>query len=68
VLVPEAWRNLPVTSVCEGNAVVCAIERGERAFVPRADERLQPNDIAVLSIPATLLPQLLNLAMTRKMS
>lgn len=69
VLVPESWRDLPVTSVCEGNAVVCAIERGDRAFVPRADERLQPNDIAVLSIPAHLLPQLLDLATTRnKMS
>ena len=65
VLVPEGWRDLPVTSVCEGNAVVCAIERGDRAFVPRADERLQPNDIAVLSIPAALLPQLLDLAMIR---
>lgn len=65
VLVPENWRDLPVTSVCDGNAVVCAIERGERTFVPRPDERLQPNDIAVLSIPTQLLPQLLALATTR---
>ncbi len=68
VLVPENWRDLPVTSVCDGNAVVCAIERGDRAFVPRAEERLQPNDIAVLSIPAALLPQLLDLVTTRKMN
>ena len=64
--VPENWRDLPMTSVCNGEAVVCAIERGERTFVPRPDERLQPGDMAVLSIPASLLPQLLDLAATRK--
>lgn len=68
VRVPEQWRNLPVTNVCNGDAVVCAIERGERTFVPRPDERLQPGDIAALSLPADLLPQLLDLAADRKVS
>jgi trk system potassium uptake protein len=66
VRVPETWRGQVVTSVCQGNAVVCAIERDSRAFVPRPDECLQPGDIAMLSIPADLLPQLLDLAATRK--
>lgn len=68
VRVPEQWRDLPVTNVCEGNAVVCAIERGDRTFVPRPEERLQPGDIAALSLPADLLPQLLDLAANRKVS
>ncbi len=68
VRVPEQWRDLPVTNVCEGQAVVCAIERGDRTFVPRPDERLQPGDIAALSLPADLLPQLLDLAANRKVS
>ena len=66
--VPEQWRDLPVTNVCNGDAVVCAIERGDRTFVPRPDERLQPGDIAALSLPADLLPQLLDLAANRKVS
>ena len=68
VRVPEQWRDLPVTNVCNGDAVVCAIERGDRTFVPRPDERLQPGDIAALSLPADLLPQLLDLAADRKVS
>ena len=68
VRVPEQWRDLPVTNVCNGDAVVCAIERGDRTFVPRPDERLQPGDIAALSLPADLLPQLLDLAANRKVS
>ena len=68
VRVPEQWRDLPVTNVCEGQAVVCAIERSDRTFVPRPDERLQPGDIAALSLPADLLPQLLDLAANRKVS
>ncbi len=66
VRVPEDWRDLPVTNVCNGDAVVCAIERDGKAFVPRPGELLQPGDIAALTIPAGLLPQLLDLAATRK--
>jgi trk system potassium uptake protein TrkA len=68
VRVPEEWRDLPVTNVCGGGAVVCAIERDGHAFVPRPDERLQPGDLAALSMPADLLPQLLDLAASRKTS
>jgi trk system potassium uptake protein TrkA len=66
VRVPEEWRDLPVTNVCSGEAVVCAIEREGRLFVPRPDERLQPGDITALTIPASLVPQLIDLAATRK--
>ena len=48
------------------SAVVCAIERDGKAFVPRPGELLQPGDIAAITIPAGLLPQLLDLAATRK--
>jgi trk system potassium uptake protein TrkA len=66
VRVPEGWRDLSVTNVCNGDAVVCAIERDGKAFVPRPGELLQPGDIAAITIPAGLLPQLLDLAATRK--
>lgn len=66
VRVPEEWRDQVMTSVCGGNAVVCAIERDGRSFVPRADERLVPGDLAVLSIPQEMVPQLMNLAATRR--
>jgi Trk K+ transport system NAD-binding subunit len=56
-----------VTSVCNGDAVVCAIERDGKVFVPRPEERLQPGDIAAVTIPAGLVPQLLDLAATRKL-
>ena len=55
-----------MTNVCDGSAVVCAIERDGKAFVPRPGEQLQPGDIAAITIPAGLLPQLLDLAATRK--
>ena len=62
VRVPEDWVNLPVTSILDGNAVVCAIERSGRAFVPRHEEHFQADDIAFLSIPASLLPELMAVA------
>jgi trk system potassium uptake protein TrkA len=67
VRVPEGWSSLPVTNVCGGDAVVCAIERDGRAFVPRPEDRLQTGDIAALTIPAGLVPQLLDIVATRKL-
>jgi trk system potassium uptake protein TrkA len=67
VRVPEGWHDLAVTNVCGGDAVVCAIERAGRVFVPRPDERLQTGDVAALTIPANLVPQLLDLAATPKL-
>jgi trk system potassium uptake protein len=60
--VPEVWHGQPVTSILDGNVVICAIEREGHAFVPRPDERLKPDDIAYLCIPAGMLPQLLAIA------
>lgn len=61
VRVPEAWVGKAVTEVFDGSAVVCAIERGGHAFVPRPNERLQPDDVAFICIPAELLPQVVSL-------
>jgi trk system potassium uptake protein TrkA len=62
VRVPLSWHDQAVTAILDGNAVVCAIERGGHAFVPRPDERLQPEDIIYLCIPARLLPEVLAIA------
>ena len=62
VRVPDAWHGQTVTSILDGNAVICAIERGGHAFVPRPDERLQPEDIVFLSIPTRLMPEVLAIA------
>jgi trk system potassium uptake protein TrkA len=62
VRVPDSWHGQTVTSILEGNAVVCAVERGGHAFVPRPEERLQPGDVTILSIPARLMPEVLAIA------
>lgn len=62
VRVPAEWHRLCVTEVCGGEAVVCVIERGERAFVPKPSDCLEEGDITILSIPTTLEPQLLALS------
>jgi Trk K+ transport system NAD-binding subunit len=62
VRVPDAWHGQTVTSILDGNAVICAIERGGHAFVPRPEERLQSEDVAFLSIPTRLMPDVLAIA------
>ncbi|MBK8047229.1 MAG: TrkA family potassium uptake protein [Anaerolineales bacterium] len=62
VRVPEPWYGMAVTEVCDGSAVVCAIERAGHVFVPRTTERLQADDLAYLCIPAELLPQIVAMA------
>jgi trk system potassium uptake protein TrkA len=62
VRVPDAWHGQTVTAILDGNAVVCAVERGGHAFVPRPEERLQPVDVIILSIPARLMPEVLAIA------
>lgn len=54
VSVPEGWHGKSVSAILDGNAVVCAVERGGHAFVPKAGEILQPGDVAYLSVPAAL--------------
>ena len=54
VSVPMVWHGKSVNAILDGNAVVCAVERGGHAFVPKASERLQPGDVIYLSIPAAL--------------
>ena len=65
VNVPEAWIGQPVTAILEGRSVVCAVERNGHAFVPKPDERLQAGDVAFLSVPAGLLPEVIAYARTK---
>lgn len=65
VNVPEAWIGQPVTAILEGRSVVCAVERAGHAFVPRPDEHFQAGDAAFLSIPASLLPEVIAYARTK---
>jgi len=58
VQVPSAWVGRPASSVLNGQAVVCAVTRAGRAFVPKAGDTFQPADLAYLSLPMGLLPQL----------
>ncbi len=62
VRVPAEWDGMRVTDVCGGDALVCVIERGERAFVPKPNDSLEHGDITILSVPATLESQLLALS------
>lgn len=54
VNVPDAWHGKSVNAILAGRVVVCAIKRNGHAFVPAADETLQPDDVAYLSVPAAL--------------
>ena len=65
VHVPEAWVGEPVTAILSGRSVVCAVERDGHAFVPAPDERFLPGDVAYLTIPASLLPEVIAYARTR---
>ena len=65
VHVPEAWVGAPVTEILSGKSVVCAVERGGHAFVPKPNEHFQGGDVAFLSIPAALLPEVIAYARTK---
>jgi trk system potassium uptake protein TrkA len=60
VHVPEAWIGEQATAILAGRSVVCAIERNSHAFVPKSDECFQAGDVAFLSIPASLLPEVID--------
>ena len=55
IQVPETWIGLPTTSVLGGQAIVFAITRAGRAFVPQADDQFEVDDLVYVSIPAKLL-------------
>lgn len=58
---PLAWCDHAVSALLDGSGVVCAIERGDRAFVPSATEQVQQGDHLYLSIPASRLEEILAL-------
>lgn len=65
VHVPDAWVGEAVTAILAGRSVVCAVERGGRTFVPGAGERFEPGDVAYLTIPASLLPEVIAFVRTQ---
>jgi len=58
VKVPEAWVRRPITNLLEGRAIVGAVTRAGRAFVPRAGDQFQSGDLVYISLEAGLLPKL----------
>ena len=61
--VPPTWIGRPVGPILGGRAVVVAVTRGGRAFVPQADDHFQEDDLVYLSLPSDLLPQLVESAL-----
>ncbi|HLF25659.1 MAG TPA: TrkA family potassium uptake protein [Anaerolineae bacterium] len=58
VKVPAAWVGRPLAGVLNSRALVVAVTRAGRAFVPRAGETFQTADLAYLSLPSELLAEL----------
>jgi len=56
--VPAAWVGEPASSVMGGQAIVCAITRAGRAFIPKPGDTLRASDLIYLSISTDSLPQL----------
>lgn len=63
VQIPPAWIGQPASRVLDGRAIVAAITRSGRAFVPGADDRFQPADLIYISLPSNLMPQLIESAL-----
>ncbi len=61
--VPAAWVGQRMMGILDNRAVVFAVTRAGRAFVPEADDRFQADDLVYLSLPAALLPQLVETAL-----
>jgi trk system potassium uptake protein TrkA len=62
VQVPAAWIGQPMCNILDGRAMVFAVTRAGWAFVPQPDDLFQANDLAYVSLPADLLPQLIEVA------
>ncbi len=61
IRVPPQWYALRVDKILDGAAAVCAVKRNGHAFVPSHDEQLRAGDIAYLSVPDALMPQVISL-------
>ena len=63
IQVPPAWVGRPVGPLLDGQAVVAAVTRAGRAFVPKPGDAFGAGDLAYVSLPAKLLPQLVDSAL-----
>ncbi len=63
VQVPAAWVGQPITDVLDGRVIVFAVTRAGRAFTPSPGDRFREDDLAYLSLPADLLPELIEAAL-----
>ena len=58
VKIPESWVGRPITNLFDGRAIVGAVTRAGRAFVPQAGDCFQSGDLVYVSLPADMLAQL----------
>ena len=63
VQAPKGWIGKPALGLMGERAIVFAITRAGRAFVPRNGDALQAGDLVYVSLPSELLPQLVESAM-----
>lgn len=63
VQVPAAWVGQPMSGILEGRAIVVAVTRAGRAFVPQSGDRFLAADLIYVSLPSELLPQLVETAL-----
>ena len=59
VQVPANWVGQPIANTLEGRVIVFAVTRAGRAFTPKAGDKFHSADLAYLSLPSELLPQLI---------
>ena len=58
VKVPESWAGRPITNLLDGRAIIGAVTRAGRAFVPQSGDYFRADDLVYISLPAELLPRL----------
>jgi Trk K+ transport system NAD-binding subunit len=63
VQVPAAWVGQAIADVLDGRVIVFAVTRAGRAFTPKPGDRFREDDLAYLSLPADLLPELIEAAL-----
>ena len=58
IKVPEAWVGRPITNLLDGRAIIGAVTRAGRAFVPQSGDQFKSGDLVYVSLEAGLLPKL----------
>lgn len=58
VKAPEGWVGRPIANLLDGRAIIGAVTRAGRAFVPQSGDYFRAGDLVYVSLPAELLPQL----------